>query len=60
MEEISIYEEHPISSIELLGYAKNYIVEAKEIENDLPEQQRAFLSKAYSLLDSVQKCLYCH
>lgn len=57
MIEFNQYEER-FSAIELLGFAKNYIVEAKESESDLPEQHRAILSIAYHLLTLVQEHLY--
>ena len=53
-----IYEPHPISSIELLGYAKNDIAEVQEIEDRLPEKYRTVLTLAYNMLSDVQEYLY--
>lgn len=44
--------------IELLGYAKNDIVEAKRLAYTLPKEQLAMLSKAYALLDGVQEYIF--
>lgn len=57
MDEVTTCEDY-FSSIELLGFAKNCIVEAKEIESNLPDQYKRMLSKAYSLLATVQEYLY--
>lgn len=53
-----IYELHPISAIELLGYAKNNIVEAKVTEDGLPEKYQLLLTSAYNILNTVQEYLY--
>lgn len=55
-----IYEPHPTSEIELLGYAKNNIVEAKEMILSLPFEYWIMLSQAYEMLDEVQEYLYKH
>lgn len=44
--------------IELLGYAKNDIVEVKRLAYTLPKEQLAMLSKAYALLDGVQEYIF--
>lgn len=44
--------------IELLGYAKNDIVEVKRLACTLPKEQLAMLSKAYALLDGVQEYIF--
>lgn len=46
------------NSIELIGYAKNNIVEAKEKEINLPTEYIEKMEKAYSLLHEVQEYLY--
>lgn len=55
-----IYEAHPISDVELLGHAKNNIVEVKEMELSLPCEYWIMLSQAYEMLDKVQEFLYTH
>ena len=45
-------------AIELLGYAKNDIVEVKRLACTLPKEQLAMLSKAYALLDGVQEYIF--
>lgn len=52
-----IYDPHPIGAIELLGYAKNHIVEAKGMEV-LPKEYQTALINAYHLLDMVQEYLF--
>lgn len=42
-----LYDPHPISSIELLGYAKNNIAEVLEIEDMLPQQYQTVLPLVY-------------
>ena len=44
--------------IELLGYAKNDIVEAKRLAYTLPKEQIDLLSKAYAILDGVQEYIF--
>ena len=46
------------NAIELLGFAKNNIVEAKETEHKLPIRYKNKLSIAYMLLDEVQEFLF--
>jgi len=46
------------NTIEILGYAKNNIVDVKEKERKLPAKYRNKLSKAYALLDEVQDYLF--
>lgn len=46
------------NAIELLGFAKNNIVEVKEKENKLPIRYKNKLSIAYMLLDEVQEFLF--
>ena len=53
-----IYEPHPISEIELLGYAKNNIVEVEEMILSLPYEHWLMLALAFKLLDQVQEYLY--
>lgn len=55
-----IYELHPISEVELLGHAKNNIVEVKEMVLSLPCEYWIMLSQAYEMLDEVQEYLYNH
>lgn len=49
---------HEPCPIELLGYAKNDIVEVKRLVCTLPKEQLAMLSKAYALLDGVQEYIF--
>lgn len=51
-----IYDPHPISEIELLGFAKNNIVE--EMVLSLPYECWIMLSQARELIDKVQEYLY--
>lgn len=44
--------------IELLGYAKNDIVEVKRLAYTLPKEQLTMLSKAYAILDGVQEYIF--
>lgn len=46
------------NTIELLGYAKNNIVEAKEKAPNLPSEYKEELSRAYSLVHKVQEYLF--
>lgn len=46
------------SPVELLGYAKNYIIEVSDREESLPEKYKILLSVAYDMLDEVQEYLY--
>ena len=46
------------NAIELLGYAKNDIVNAMEQASNLPSEFRNALHKAYSWIDLVQEHLY--
>lgn len=55
-----IYEPHPISDVELLGHAKNNIVEVQEMELSLPPECWDMLSQAFKMLDQVQEFLYNH
>lgn len=49
-----------LTPIELLGYAKNNIIESRwKIEN-LPCDYEMKLNKAYTLLDEVQEYLFSH
>lgn len=52
-----VYEPHPVSEVELLGYAKNYIVEVEEMVKKLPYEHWVGLACAYRLLDAVQEHL---
>lgn len=45
-------------AIELLGYAKNDIVQVKRIAFPLPEDQLIKLSVAYALLQDVQEHIF--
>lgn len=49
---------HEPCPIELLGYAKNDIVEAKRLAYTLPKEQIDQLSKAYAILDGVQEYIF--
>ncbi len=51
------YFEQSISPIELLGYAKNNIVDVQEQQN-LPYQVKNYLFAAYQLLTLAQEYLY--
>lgn len=53
----SCFEFSP-SPIELLGYAKNNILEAKENIGELPDEYSLQLKKAFYLLNEVQEYLY--
>lgn len=46
------------NAIELLGYAKNSIVEAMEQFSDFKQEHLQSLNEAYSLLDGVQNYLF--
>lgn len=46
------------NSIELLGFAKNNIIEVQDIEKALPLEFAADLKQAYCLLDKIQEYLY--
>lgn len=46
------------NAIELLGYAKNSIIEALEHSSDFKQEHMQSLNKAYSLLDKVQDYLF--
>ncbi len=46
------------NTIELLGFAKNNIVEVQNKEKDLPLEYAADLKQAYRLLDKIQEYLY--
>ena len=48
------------SEIELLGYAKNEILEAMQIITCLPKELREKLHLAYILIDDVQEYLFEH
>jgi len=54
----AIYEPHPISEVELLGYAKNYIVEVEQMLDKLPCKHRLKLAFAFYLIDEVQEYLF--
>lgn len=47
-----------ITPIELIGYAKNDIVDAQELIPMLPTEYSRKLKQAYILLDEVQEYLY--
>lgn len=47
-----------ITPIELIGYAKNDIVDAQELIPMLPTEYRRKLKQAYILLNEVQEYLY--
>ena len=47
-----------ISPIELLGYAKNYIVDVEEQRIDLPDEVQNKLLLAYQFLTIAQEYLY--
>lgn len=49
-----------LTPIELLGYSKNNIVDAKNQTDGLPSEMKDKLSQAYVLLDEVQTYLYNH
>ena len=49
---------HEPCPIELLGYAKNDIVEAKRLAYTLPKEQIDLLCKAYAILDGVQEYIF--
>ena len=49
---------NPPTPVELLGYAKNDIVEAQESTGDLSPILIEKLKIAYALLDDVQKYLF--
>lgn len=53
-----VYEPHPISDVELLGHAKNNIVEVQEMELSLPPECWVILSQAFKMLDQVQEYLF--
>ena len=55
--EVSRTFEEP-NTIELLGYAKNEILEVKTKESSAPGGVIQILGLVYTLLDSVQKYLY--
>ncbi|MDY4231419.1 MAG: hypothetical protein SOX74_04965 [Candidatus Faecousia sp.] len=46
------------NAIELLGYAKNNVVEILTSESELSGAQAQKLHQAYALLDEVQEYLY--
>lgn len=48
------------NAIELLGYAKNNLVEAKEKAINMPSEYKEKLSCAYSMLHEVQEYLFNH
>lgn len=47
-----------VTAIELLGEAKNALVEAEAKEADLPPDMGSKLHQAYRLIDEVQEYLY--
>jgi hypothetical protein len=47
-----------VTPIELLGYSKNDIIEAKKMVENLPDTIIDKLNQAFSLLDEVQEYLY--
>lgn len=47
-----------ISPIELLGYAKNYIIDVLEGRIDLPHEEECKLLTAYRLLTQSQEYFY--
>lgn len=51
----AVYE---LTPLELLGYAKNNIVEAKEKASYLSQEYLDKLDAAYSLVDEVQRCFW--
>lgn len=53
-----INNEREPNSIELLGFAKNNIVDVKNSEKELPTYLSEKLSQAYALLDEVEEYLY--
>lgn len=54
----SFFEWLTISSIELLGYAKNNILEAIERKSAISEKDKAELLSAFSIIDKVQEKFY--
>lgn len=54
----SLLEYLNISPIELLGYAKNYILETKERVKNLPQWCQEMLCETYDMLDQIQDYLY--
>ena len=51
----AVYE---LTPLELLGYAKNNRVEAKEKASYLSQEYLDKLDAAYSLVDEVQRCFW--
>ena len=51
----SIFDMPELNSIELLGYAKNNVIEAKEKASNLPMEYKDKWNNAYSLLHEVQE-----
>lgn len=49
-----------LNAIELLGYAKNNLAEAKEKAISMPREYKEKLSCAYSMLHEVQEYLFNH
>lgn len=49
-----------MTPIELIGYAKNNIVEVQKSTNELPDEYKNKLHQAYSLLNDVQEYLFEH
>ena len=50
--------EHEYTPIELIGLAKNYIVQTMEVIDQIAPEYSAGLSQAYALLHEVQEYLY--
>lgn len=57
---MDIFEYLNLPPIELMGYAKNNIVEAASKAENLPYRYTLKLRKAYILLNNVQEYLYNH
>lgn len=56
----TVLEYREPSAIELIGFAKNDIVDSKNLTADMPQEYKEKLSLAYSLLNEVQEYLYNH
>lgn len=62
--ELEKYYLNPITPIEVLGYAKNHICDAKNMITDIvaegiaPHSIKDKLKQAYAILDEVQETLY--
>lgn len=57
---MDFFEYLSLTPIELLGYAKNNIIESRGRIENLPCDYEIKLKKAYDLLDEVQEYLFSH